>query len=190
MQPEDADLLRNIAQGDEQALRLLYLHYRPRLWRYLLQQLNGRDALVEDVLQEVFLAIWRSAASFRGEARVATWVFRIAHHHAVRFRLSADRFPPAPAENDTADSGEGDCAVGDVSPENEVVDRLILAEAFHRLSTKHRAVLLLVYQQGFTLDEAALILAIPAGTVRSRVSYARRALQRELIKAGALEGSP
>jgi RNA polymerase sigma-70 factor (ECF subfamily) len=187
MQSEDADLLHSIAQGDEQALRLLYLHYRPRLWRYLLQQLNGRDELVEDVLQEVFLAIWRSAASFRGEARVATWIFRIAHHHAVRHRLSADRFQPAPADNDPAVAGEEDGAIGHASPENEVVDRLILAAAFHHLSTKHREVLLLVYQQGFTLEEAAIILAIPAGTVKSRVSYARRALQREFIKAGALE---
>src|SRR5215472_9328216 len=96
MQLEDADLLNRIARGDEQALQMLYLRYRPRLWRYLLHQLNGRESLVEDVLQEVFLAIWRSAATFRGASRVGTWVFRIAHHQAVRLRHKAERLQLVP----------------------------------------------------------------------------------------------
>lgn len=61
-----------------------------------------------------------------------------------------------------------------------MLDQLTLDEALSRLSTKHRAVLHLVFQQGFTAEETAQILGVPVGTVKSRVSYARRALQSAL----------
>jgi RNA polymerase sigma-70 factor (ECF subfamily) len=66
------------------------------------------------------------------------------------------------------------------SPEDMVLGQLSLDEALSRLSVKHRAVLHLVFQQGFTAEEAAQILGVPVGTVKSRMSYARRALQRAL----------
>ena len=66
------------------------------------------------------------------------------------------------------------------SPEDTVLDQTTIDEALSRLSMKHRAVLHLVFQQGFTAEEAAQILEVPVGTVKSRMSYARRALQRAL----------
>src|SRR5215470_3423874 len=92
MPTEDRTLLAGVATGDEQALERLYAAYRPRLWRYVWHQLDGDAELVDDVLQDVFLAIWRTAHAYRGEASIATWIFRIAHHQAVSALRSRARW--------------------------------------------------------------------------------------------------
>ncbi len=79
---DDESLIGRIARGDEEALRQLYASYRVRLWQYLWPQLSGDAQRVEEVLQDVFLAVWRQARSFRGEARASTWLFRIARNRA------------------------------------------------------------------------------------------------------------
>ncbi|HEV2237004.1 MAG TPA: sigma factor, partial [Ktedonobacterales bacterium] len=88
---DEAELLAAIAAGDEDALRQLYLRERPRLRRYLWHQLGGEASLVEEVLQDTFLAVWRQAGTFRGEARVSTWIFQIAHYLALEARRRRDR---------------------------------------------------------------------------------------------------
>ena len=70
-----------------------------------------------------------------------------------------------------------------------MIDRLALAAALDQLSPRHREALELVFLQGFTLEEVAGILDVPLGTVKSRISYARRALQQELARATSLEGT-
>ncbi|HKB46803.1 MAG TPA: sigma factor-like helix-turn-helix DNA-binding protein, partial [Ktedonobacterales bacterium] len=93
-----------------------------------------------------------------------------------------------------ASSGEDEGRSGDTrdelaqaSHEAAVLGRLVLATAFGRIAAKHREALELVYQQGFTLEEVARILDVPLGTIKSRISYARRALQCELACAAAAE---
>lgn len=196
-------LVARVAGGDGQAMRLLYGMYRPRLWRYLWQQLGGDGSAVEDALQEVFLAIWRSAESFRGDAQVTTWIFRIAHYQVLHRRRDIARHPEGhlasldsrddgagdlPKECDAEDDGDSVRASQRESHEDEVINRLALAAALDRLSPRHREALELVFQQGFTLEEVARILGVPLGTVKSRISYARRALQQELARATSLEG--
>jgi RNA polymerase sigma-70 factor (ECF subfamily) len=186
-------LIARIARRDAGALERLYALYRPRLWRYLAQQSDGDCGAVEDTLQEVFLAVWRAAGDFRREAKVNTWIFRIAHHQMAHRQRSASRRPEGhlatPARSDDG-GGPGDDLRGGLaqdSHEGAVLDRLVLADAFARLAAKHREALELVYQQGFTLDEVAQILDVPLGTVKSRISYARRALQQELARFAAAE---
>jgi RNA polymerase sigma-70 factor, ECF subfamily len=191
---DDHLLIARIVRRDATALEQLYARYRPRLWRYLLQQLNGDSSAVDDLLQEIFLAVWRVAGDFRGEARVNTWIFRIAHHQLAHRQRSTARRPEghlallAPPDDDRdvqSDDTRGELA--QASHEEAVLDRLILIGAFRRLAAKHREALELVYQQGFTLEEVAQILDVPLGTVKSRISNARRALQRELECASTAE---
>lgn len=177
--PDPALLLQQIADGDEDALRQLYVEYRPRLRRYLWHQLDGDGHSVEEALQDTFLAVWRAAGRYRGEAKVATWMFQIAHYVALRTREAAARHGRSATDRDPDPSDEAAAPMA-ASPEDSVLDRLTLDDALNRLSTKHRAVLHLVFQQGFTAEEAAQILEVPVGTVKSRVSYARRALQSAL----------
>jgi RNA polymerase sigma-70 factor (ECF subfamily) len=77
-----------------------------------------------------------------------------------------------------------------VSPENAVIDRITLASALRQLSDKHREVLELVFHYGFAPDEVANILAVAPGTVKSRISYARRALLQLLTETSMREMQP
>jgi len=194
-EPGDSELVAGIAAGDAGALTLLFARYRPRLWRYLWRQLDGDAPLAEDTLQEVFIAVWRTAGTFRSEAQVATWLFRIAHHHAANARRSRARRPverlaePGNPALFGETPGEyphvaplhmtpGQSAYRHAGPDEEVVARLTLAEALAQLSPQHHEVIDLIFTQGFSMNEVAAILDIPAGTVKSRLSYARRALRQ------------
>jgi RNA polymerase sigma-70 factor, ECF subfamily len=188
-QADDRLLIARVAQHDAAALEQLYIRCRPRLWRYLWQQLEGDSSAVEDALQEIFLAVWRGAGDFRGAAKVNTWIFRIAHHQLAHYQRAIARRPeghmaaPGPLDEEEAPWNGVWNAIAQDSHESAVLDRMILARAFGRLAAKHREALELVYQQGFTLDEVAQTLDVPLGTVKSRISYARRALQRELARS-------
>lgn len=181
-------LLAQIATGDEEALRQLYLAYRPRLRRYLWHQLAGDNASVEDALQEVFLAVWRTAGGYRGEARVSTWLYQIARYVALGVRRRHARQPDAlPLDLDEDDDqplyGQLDAqnwSASNDSCERRALDRVALRDALARLSPRHREALTLVFQHGFSPQEVAQILDVPAGTVKSRISYARKALMRAL----------
>lgn len=174
---EDRRLIARIATGDERALDTLYARYRPRLRRYLWRLLDGDDGLVEEALQDIFLAVWQSAARFRGEAKIATWVFQIAHNIALHARQRGARHPTSASL--LAADGQGASVQRDPYTE-AVITRLSVRDALGKLSKKHREVLDLFFRQGFSADEIAAILGVPPGTVRSRMSYARKALRNEL----------
>ena len=181
MDSEDALCITRIAQGDPQALSELYIRFRPRLYRYLWHQLHGDASLVEEVMQDTFLAIWRGATAFRGEARVATWIFRIARNNASHAQRRPLAVPPVSLSDFTEDE-EFSLTAGH---EEHTLTRLALRDALARLTDKQRAVVLLVFVHGFTSEEAAQILAVPPGTVKSRL-HAARAL---LVKDPALQQS-
>jgi len=84
MDPTDLELLVRIAAGEQEAMRHFYDRFSSRLYHFLRSRLHGDRALGEDALQEIFLNIWRSAGSFRNQSSVATWVFQIAYHQALR----------------------------------------------------------------------------------------------------------
>ena len=180
---DEQKLLAQVATGDEEALHQLYLAYRPRLYRYLWHQLGGDAHSVEEALQDVFLAVWRSAGRYRAEARVSTWIYQISHHVALDTRRRQDKHNSNVRFEfrDTAEEDPPDWPdAASMACDDSVLDRLALGDAFDRLSLKHREVLALVFQQGFSPDEAAQIMGVATGTIRSRISYARKALWREL----------
>ena len=180
MDSSDLELLERIAAGEHEAMHDFYERFYPRLHHFLRSRLHGDRALVEDALQEIFLNVWRSAGSFRNQSSVATWVFQIAYHQALRSLRRQD----AREKRDHAATGEHfNLSRGTVSLENAVIDRITLVNALRQLSDKHRDVLELVFYYGFAPDEVAIILAIAPGTVKSRISYARRALLHLLNEA-------
>jgi RNA polymerase sigma-70 factor (ECF subfamily) len=184
---DDRLLLAQVAAGDQETLRALYAAYAPRLWRFLLQQLGANAGWAEEVLQDVFVAVWRSAGGYRGEAHVATWIFRIAHHLAANARRDRARRPEGHLVELPEDAEEGALIGLDPSCEDAVLGRLALADALERISPRHRAVIELVFAQGFSCEEVARILGVPAGTVKSRLSYARRALRDRLATSAGAE---
>lgn len=186
---DDQVLLTKIAKGDQAALEQLYAAYRLRLWTYLWHELDGSPHWIEEVLQDVFLAVWRSASSYRGEAQVATWLFEIARRLAMNARRERNRRAEGHLLNlsDTLDEKQSHTVYQNRSYEDQVLERITLVHALQQLSPKHQEVLDLVFYHGFSYDEVAHILAVPSGTVKSRINYARRMLLQKLNEAKAAE---
>ena len=175
----DAELLTRIAGGDQQALAELY----QRHGRIVLAQISlvaGDRAVSEEILQDTMLAAWRGAGSFRGESSVRSWLIAIARRQ-TRDRQRRRRMHVVAAE---ALASQPSPAPG---PEHVALDRAEVAEvavAIRALAPRHREVLGLVFGTGLSLGEAAGVLGIPVGTVKSRLSAARAALSRQLEEKG------
>jgi RNA polymerase sigma-70 factor (ECF subfamily) len=171
LQPEqaqttDVDILRSIARGDEQALSALYDRYRLILFGLILRILHSRPE-AEDVLQEVFLQVWRKASDFdETRGRPFTWLVTLARSRAIdRLRSLGSRERTAQeAARDVSDtvSDAADDAVK--SEQREIVRR-----ALRELPEEQQRALLLAYFEGLTQSEIAARLGAPLGTVKTRM---------------------
>lgn len=191
--PDDRQLLALIAVGNQEAMECLYARYRLRLWRYLWYRLQGDAARVEETLQEVFLSVWRSAHTYRGEARVETWIQRIAQHIVANACRSHARHAEGylqPRSTREQPETEQEELAGESQPSHEdhVLERITLLTALRQLSPQHREVLELAFYYGFSCEEIAQIVNVPTGTVKSRISNARKKLQEVLRVANATGG--
>ncbi len=175
----DADLLSAVAHGDEAALTAVYDRYRLILFGLLIRILHSREE-AEDVLQEVFLQVWRCAADFdEARGRAFTWLVTLTRSRAIdRLRLIGSReraatelrFPVALDAND-------DAAAQTFRSEQGEIVRRALAE----LPEDQRRALLLAYFEGLTQSEIAARLGTPLGTVKTRIRAGMTRL-RELLR--------
>ena len=140
----------------------------------------GERALAEEIFQDTMLAIWRNAGSFRGDARVRTWVIAIARRQA-RDRLRRRQLRVV------SDTELAERPYAGPGPEAVAVERAAVsevAEAITRLGRSHREVLGLVFGADLSLAETAEVLGVPVGTVKSRLTAARAALIRLMNENG------
>ena len=167
----DADQLGRVAAGDRDALARLYERHRVGLGGFLTRML-GDPATAEEALQDTLLAVWRGAGAFEHRSTVRTWLFGIARRQAyTRLR----RHTPVVTELPT------DAALADPSPTPEHVavaraEVTRLMGLIGRLAPVHREALLLFFVDDLGYAEMAEVLDVPVGTVKSRLSNARRAL--------------
>jgi RNA polymerase sigma-70 factor, ECF subfamily len=166
------DLVERAQKGDEQAFASLVIAVGNRL-HAVAHRILRDAALAEDATQQALLAIWRDLPQLRDPQRFDAWSYRLlvraCYAEGRRSRswgpelrlLSADELA----------TGEG---------LSSIVDRDQLDRGFRRLSVDHRAVVVLHHYLDMTLDEVALMLGVPLGTVRSRLHYAMRALRSAL----------
>jgi RNA polymerase sigma-70 factor (ECF subfamily) len=178
----DAVLLRRIAATDRHAVAELYARHQRALFRYLCQ-LTPDSGLAEEILQDTIVAAWQGAASFEGRSTVQTWLFAVARrqaHNALRRR----GLPPF------ADEDALDVVVDpEPGPEERALqqsDVVELGRAMSGLSLLHREVLVLNFLHGLSYEEIATVVDVPIGTVKSRLSNAKRAL-REVLLAGSAD---
>lgn len=173
---DDVDLLRLIAGGDASALSRLYERYSGPLVGYL-HRLAGDRMTAEEILQDTMLAVWRSAGAFEGRAKVTTWLFGVARrqaHNRLRGRSAPE--PSGPELPDRPDQGAGPEELAIAAAGGTPV-----AAAIDRLPAHHRDVIALVFVAGLPLADVAEVLAIPVGTVKSRLHHARAAVAAALV---------
>jgi RNA polymerase sigma-70 factor (ECF subfamily) len=166
----DADLLAAHAAGDPAAFATLVHRHRDRLWAVALRTTGDPDEAA-DALQDALLKAHRSAASFRGDAQVTTWLHRIVVNACLdRMRRARSR-PTVPLpEHDSAHPIEPSDPLGRRELAWEI-DR-----ALRTLPDEQRAALVLIDVEGYSVDEAAELLGIPTGTVKSRCARGRAKL--------------
>jgi RNA polymerase sigma-70 factor (ECF subfamily) len=165
-------LLERIIARDLQAFEQLYRHYQPRLSRFLINIVN-RPQVVEEVLDDTMMAVWNTAANFRGASKVSTWIFAIAYRQAVKARSRWDEPLPDLQDNDQASH---DAQPDELLQNSRSHDALV--EAMAQLSSDHRAVVDLTYFHGLGYREIADIMGCPIDTVKTRMFHARRKLKR------------
>jgi RNA polymerase sigma-70 factor (ECF subfamily) len=171
----DEVLVRRVAQsGDERALSELYDRYAGLIYGVGMRHLGDRS-LAEDLVQEVFTAVWRGAAGFDPElASFATWMYRITRNRAtdvIRRRRARVRTVGGAAHPD----------IREEDPTGELSRSFDVASALSRLSPAHREVLTLAYYHGLSQSEISRRTNTPLGTVKSRTTAALRALRETML---------
>ena len=154
--------------AEDELMRALHEEHAAALWSYALYLTSGDRIRAEDVVQETLLRAWRSSAVLdqsQGSARA--WLFTVARRIAIDGWRSA-----------SARSADGT---------DHAVEGWLVAEALGELSERHREVLLLCYFQGYSVADAAKLLGVAEGTVKSRTHYALRALRLVLEEKGVTQ---
>ncbi len=172
---DDRLLLRRHVEGDADAFGELYRRHRDRMWAVAVGVCGDREIAAEGV-QEGFIAAFRRAESYRGQAAVTTWLHRIIVNACID---ATRRLRP------TAELTEAVIASGPTGPDRaEQVDtRLAVHQALWGLPDAQRLALVLVDMHAVPVAEAAEILQVPPGTIKSRCARGREAL------AAALDGN-
>jgi RNA polymerase sigma-70 factor (ECF subfamily) len=167
----DEMLIKQIASGDQLAMRTLFARHRLRMYRFVLRMVRD-EALAEDILSEVFLDVWRKADQFEARAAVSTWLLAIARFKA----LSAMR-----RQVDVELDNEMGAVTADPADNPEVAlqhknNAEILRRSLVKLSPAHGEVIDLVYYHSKSVKEVAEIVGISEATVKTRMFYARKKL--------------
>jgi RNA polymerase sigma-70 factor (ECF subfamily) len=187
-------LIRRLRDRDEGAFREMMRTYHQQVYNLIFRMLGNREE-AEDLAQEVFVTVFKSIDSFRGDAKFSTWLYRIAANHCKnRYKyLSRRRFHAAQpldelSERDSAgrDGGPSVHLQAQISEPDEILagKRLEAAvqEAIASLDDEHRLLVVLRDVQGLSYQEIATITQLAEGTVKSRLHRARMALKDRLKK--------
>ena len=169
---------RSPAAADEAALRRLWDEHAGPLMAFVLRFTGGDRGRAEDVVQETLLQAWRHPEALdpaRGPVR--PWLLTVAR------RVAIDQYRARQARPDEV----GDDGLADLASDDGIdaaLDRWLITDALGALTPEHREALVQTYYAGRTVTEAAVVLGIPPGTVKSRVFYALRALKLALEERG------
>jgi len=176
---EEQQWIARIASQDRTALKLLYDRYAPRVFRFVIRMMKD-EAKAQELVNDVMMEVWKSAAKFEGRSAVSTWILGIA-----RFRtLNALRGSKLDTVGlDQSPEPEDDSA--DVSQAKSLEQlRGQLRQALDRLSAEHREVVELTFFHGYSYPEIAQILGCPENTVKTRMFHARGKLRPLLERQG------
>lgn len=182
---DEADLIRRIAGKDQLALRALIGRHQVRLFRFLMRLVRD-EAVAEELVNEVFMEVWRNAARYEGRSQVGTWLLSIGRNRAVS-RLRKRRETGWDEEKAAEIADDAD----DPETTTQKIDKAAaLRRCLDALSADHREIVDLVYYQEMSVGEVAEIVGIPENTVKTRLFYARKKLSELLAEHGIDRGWP
>jgi len=191
---EEIQLLEGLREGAAEAYEGLIANYQQPVYN-LVSRLLGDSGEACDVVQEVFLKVFRKVGSFRGDSSLKTWMYRIAVNEAYNYQrwcsrhrrqevcLDGDLEGGLSFSQRLPDPGRSpyDCAVDDER-------QALIQAALSRLNASFRTAVVLRDIEELSYEEIAAVLGVPLGTVKSRILRGREALRKEL--AGRLESAP
>jgi RNA polymerase sigma factor (sigma-70 family) len=176
----DEDLIGLVAGGDERALSELYDRYSRPVYATGMRLL-GDTQLAEELVQDAFTSVWRSAASFDpSRASFATWLYRIARNRATDLDRRRRVRPRSAGEHGLY------ALPGGPLPE-EAVDAWDVANALSRLPSEHREVLELAYFEDLSQREISRLTGIPLGTIKSRTTAALKRFRQAIASPAPRE---
>jgi len=191
-------LVRKLRERDERAFRQMMELYGDRVFNLTFRMLGNR-AEAEDVAQEVFITVFKSIDSFRGDSKLSTWLYRIAVNHCKnRIKYLARRHDRDRTDYDEGVARKADAA-GVTGPtqlprpdahlEGVELEQQVAA-AIAALDEDYRTVVVLRDIEELAYDEICAITGLPEGTVKSRLHRGRVALRKKLQKHRKSEGTP
>ena len=170
----DQELIaRVVSRKDQHAFAQLVLRYQSPLRIWARRLCNGDTHLADDLAQEAFMKAYAALGAFRAEAKFSTWLYRIA------FNIAANRWRAKKVEwcelDDNADIENEQCSVKQYHAQKDV------EAAMQSLSAGQQLAIRLCYEDGFSHEEAASIMGIPLGTVKTHINRGKQKLQTLLI---------
>lgn len=178
---EDARIVERIANGDETALSDLYDRYAKPAYS-LARRICVDELLAEDVVQEVFLLVWRDPSRYQpGRGAFSSWLLTVAHHKAVDAvrREGVHRRRQVVMDDETTDRMAPDTPGADQNAIGNVVGDDV-RKAINDLPAEQAKTMMLAYYGGYTQREVAAIIGVPLGTVKSRMFAASQRLRAAL----------
>ncbi len=179
-------MIRRFLDGDHEAFTELVREWESRIfnlaWRYLG---NREDA--QDVVQETFLSVFKSARNLRDPDSFSTWIYRITLNHCKTKwrRRSADLPLDGPLQGN--EDGEGEITLAmrtGREPKDALETRDLIRKALMGLSEEHRSAIILKEYLGLNLEEVARVMDCPLSTAKSRLYHGLRGVQRNLLRMG------
>ena len=181
----DAELVQQIINGNSNAFRFLVAKHQ-RLVLHVVGRIVQRQEDVEDICQEVFMKVYSKIGHFRGDAKLSTWIARIAYNTSISHIRKEDRGEHSYDENPKLVAAETDESAAHHPVEKEEIKRYLM-QKIEELPVQYRTVLTLFHLEEFSYREIEEITGMPEGTIKSYLSRARNILKEKLEKLAVSE---
>jgi len=187
---EEARLIKRAIAGSLEAFEQLIQQYEKRIYNYCFRMTNNQED-AEDLTQEIFIKVYKSLHSFKGNSQFSTWIYRIAYNTCVD-KYRKQKIKMISLTSNDEDEKDIDLPSNEPLPEDQIVNKeqyQLLCECISMLKPEYKTAIILRDIQNYTYEEIASILNIPLGTVKSHISRGRAALRDALAARGMLHNA-
>lgn len=185
-QDDDLEQLLKVANGDRQAIGVLYQRHHKRVFHFV-RRFVSDAAAAEDLTNDIFIEVWRKAPSYEGRSKVSSWLLGVARYKALS---EVRKRKPAHAQSEhILDTLEDDADDPEMVTQKRDKSAAI-KRCIQTLSQDHRVILELIYYHEKSIEEVAEILDIPKNTVKTRTFHARKHLSAAMTAQGLDRGWP